>query len=475
MSLTKDLITELTKDVVINLIEDGIPVFLPSDISNLGLWLDSSDASTITESGGAVSQWDDKSGNGNHATQGTGSLQPLYEAVAQNGKPGIKFDLDYLGRSTFTGGALSQNITIFAVFGATQLNHAINPKVYDGPDNVSSKRVLLQVENLNGSQPSIYSGTASVGALPAISLNQLYYSTAIYGGSGELYIDGDLRASGNTGNNLMNGIFVGSHTQGNVDMWKGYINEILVYDKVLSTQERQQVENYLTNKWSFLPSDISDLGLWLDSSDASTITESLGSVSAWNDKSGNGNNFTQAVLANQPTTGSRTINGLNVLDFNGTTEEMVGPTGLITTLNTVFIVFKTDVKRDQFMLGQYISGDPDRMTWGMGGSTFGFDKAQVSIGGVSGDIFGTTALSLGQTYVHTSSHSATTLKLYVNGVQEGTLANSRSALNTVSTVGSLNSFLLFDGCIAEILFYSRVLGTSEQNQVENYLINKWNV
>jgi len=39
---------------------------LPSDL-NLSLWLDASDASTITHSNGSVSQWADKSGNGNHA------------------------------------------------------------------------------------------------------------------------------------------------------------------------------------------------------------------------------------------------------------------------------------------------------------------------------------------------------------------------------------------------------------------------
>ena len=45
------------------------------------LWLDASDASTITESGNKVSQWSDKSGNGNDATQATGSLQPTYNAT----------------------------------------------------------------------------------------------------------------------------------------------------------------------------------------------------------------------------------------------------------------------------------------------------------------------------------------------------------------------------------------------------------
>jgi hypothetical protein len=40
-------------------------------------------------------------------------------------------------------------------------------------------------------------------------------------------------------------------------------------------------------------------------------------VSQWNDKSGNGRNFTQATAANQPTTAISTQNSLNVLDFDG--------------------------------------------------------------------------------------------------------------------------------------------------------------
>jgi hypothetical protein len=44
------------------------------------LWLDAADASTITQVDGAVSRWKDKSGNGNHATQGNGSRQPSYRA-----------------------------------------------------------------------------------------------------------------------------------------------------------------------------------------------------------------------------------------------------------------------------------------------------------------------------------------------------------------------------------------------------------
>ena len=37
--------------------------------SSLQLWLDADDSSTITHSSNAIIQWQDKSGNGNHATK----------------------------------------------------------------------------------------------------------------------------------------------------------------------------------------------------------------------------------------------------------------------------------------------------------------------------------------------------------------------------------------------------------------------
>lgn len=57
--------------------------------------------------------------------------------------------------------------------------------------------------------------------------------------------------------------------------------------------------------------------LWLDASDAATITSSGGSVSEWRDKSGNGRTVTQGTSTAQPTTGTATQNGLNVLSFDG--------------------------------------------------------------------------------------------------------------------------------------------------------------
>ena len=56
------------------------------DFSNLKLWLDANDSSTIIHSSDSVSQWNDKSGNDNHALQSTTANQPTITST------GIQFD-----------------------------------------------------------------------------------------------------------------------------------------------------------------------------------------------------------------------------------------------------------------------------------------------------------------------------------------------------------------------------------------------
>jgi hypothetical protein len=63
------------------------PLSFGSDL--LGWW-DAQDGATITQSGGTVSQWSDKSGSGNHLVQATGANQPAYDPTGFDGsRPAI--------------------------------------------------------------------------------------------------------------------------------------------------------------------------------------------------------------------------------------------------------------------------------------------------------------------------------------------------------------------------------------------------
>lgn len=62
-------------------------------LTTTDLWLDAADPATITLVSGKSSQWDDKSGNARHATQGTDAARPTLKSAHQNG-------LDVLGFTT---------------------------------------------------------------------------------------------------------------------------------------------------------------------------------------------------------------------------------------------------------------------------------------------------------------------------------------------------------------------------------------
>jgi hypothetical protein len=85
----------------------------PSLIST-ALWLDAADASTITESSGAVSQWNDKSGNARHASQATAGNRPALISNAYTGKSAIRSDGsdDFLSITPFS---VSAGIRAYAV------------------------------------------------------------------------------------------------------------------------------------------------------------------------------------------------------------------------------------------------------------------------------------------------------------------------------------------------------------------------
>ena len=67
---------------------------------------------------------------------------------------------------------------------------------------------------------------------------------------------------------------------------------------------------------SFLPDDDVALQGWFDAAETATITQDAGEVTAWADRSG-GAPLTQTSPVLVPSTGARSLNGLNLIDFDG--------------------------------------------------------------------------------------------------------------------------------------------------------------
>ena len=103
--------------------------------------------------------------------------------------------------------------------------------------------------------------------------------------------------------------------------------------------ESELIEDFflLSNGGSFSPTDIPGLALWLDASDAATITlDGSNNVSQWNDKSGNARHVTQATVMNRPTPSTATLNGLTAIKFEAKTLTH----SLTYTLGSLFVVWE---------------------------------------------------------------------------------------------------------------------------------------
>lgn len=91
------------------------------------LWLDAADTSTITHSSGAVSQWNDKSGNGRHVTQGTAAAQPTTGASAINGRNVIDFAADWMVTASASPWAFLHDGTVWTALVIGQAGTSSDP------------------------------------------------------------------------------------------------------------------------------------------------------------------------------------------------------------------------------------------------------------------------------------------------------------------------------------------------------------
>lgn len=255
-------------------------------------------------------------------------------------------------------------------------------------------------------------------------------------------------------------------------------------------RNRRNLAATQVSSWvNFTPLSLSPQ-LWLDAADTTTITESGGAVSQWNDKSGNGYQFTQATAAAQPTTGTRTQNGLNVLDFDGG-DSLVSTAAASTwtllhdgTVHLISMVVARDVG----------STDGTVFSTSNSFSDIGSQFRWVSVNNYS-HIVNSTVLVLRNEFPSGTSSAAVALGLFTdpgnataanrsiirlnrsNGVANNTSAGAVSSSNPGSTlvVGNRPTNPLgLDGFIAELIIVGSANATTQNLlSLQRYLVQKW--
>ncbi len=499
-------------------------LFRPTNIANCSLWLDGADSSTmfqnttgtvpVTSSGSTVSLWRDKSVSANHASNTT--AQPTVTFRAQNGYNVVNFSgSQYLTLSTttmptgttqcsffFVTRTTSSGVQVFFTYGQDPNTGGRNPQFYYNTN-------VLNTDTYGAS--GLSDNTNFLNSYVITSCT--FTNSNIAWDNGSLFSGGSTALTLNTGTGWAS-IGVGRIPPGNVLAYylTGQIGEIIIFNRALSTSERQTVEGYLTWKWGlqnnfpathpfrlnppdlpiqapigitqvksafFNPRNISGLGVWFDAADVNgngSSTPNGASISTWTDKSGNGRN----VVASG---GAPTYNSsLKAVSFNGSQWLSSGANyQIINPVNGTWSVFAVALTTNAATTGLIFDADgpPYRVAQFLRFESssklqsIGFDSTGTPFG-----VFSTDSISANTQYICGAVNDTSILTLYVNGNGSSTThpTNNTYPANVFSVGVNIESGVRYSylyGNVYEIIFYNYPVSNTQRQQIEGYLAWKW--
>jgi len=215
--------------------------FTPLQFSGCALWLRSDLGITL---GTGVQNWADQSGNGNNAAQATGANQPPLVPNQMNGLPAIRGDGTnyWMATSPFTLGAQATLITVVQPSAALAnsirlLENDYSRSYYLGADVVPSPTKYKLIVN---------NGTAAATTVAEPTTTN-HIVTGVYSPTtGSIYANGVIGGSATltAPANLTLAMYLMAAAAGGF-LFTGYMGEVIVYNRALTTVELTQVHRYL--------------------------------------------------------------------------------------------------------------------------------------------------------------------------------------------------------------------------------------
>ena len=228
----------------------------PAAFSNLALWLDAADSSTLfsdhtfnTSATTDIGGWKDKSGNNNHATQATSSRKPTYTVSNSllNNKSSVS--------------SSSENGSIGLDLPSTSLQEIFVVAYYkDGSDNsFDNYNTLISGTGTNGQYRIMGDSGSSNWFTGSDRLNDggNFKNGATSSSNSALPMSATLlRFASSVARTQTRGILY--NTQNADRGWIGGVGQIIGLSTTSSTSDRQKIEGYLAHKWGLagsLPSN----------------------------------------------------------------------------------------------------------------------------------------------------------------------------------------------------------------------------
>jgi hypothetical protein len=239
--------------------------FTPASVSGLQLWLDANVYSSITFSGSDITQWDDQSGYGRNATpNNTSGGYPQYTSTGVNSKPSIVFADNISMKSTVPTGTTPSAVTIFLVFERTGSGLGGYTMICDRTEvpNPSPFEMFNDARYRGNNTSQSDSFNASFNFETSSDATNIYImnckSDTWQEWANATVSINDTTTSGLFGDDNCSSVYIASRSDNSMG-FTGNLAEIVLYNRILTNTERQNVEQYLKTKWGFTYSGLSSL------------------------------------------------------------------------------------------------------------------------------------------------------------------------------------------------------------------------
>ena len=319
--------------------------------------------------------------------------------------------------------------------------------------------------------------------------------------------------------NTSNPLIIGSGNNSEF-FFKGAIDEVRIYNRVLSTSEVSDLydlewnlpphtlsisqtqfnenipvgstianfsatdpdqDDLTYSLFSFSPLNLNPV-LWLDADDPNTITTSSDKISGWNDKSGGNHIFSQSNHQRRPVLRQNKINGKPAVRFDGSDDFLSLNSRMGLSANPALTISAVLINQANTISDQRVfqlGGNAQNiiaLAAGTNGWTWRFNGGNKN--------FGNTTNQQPQvvSWVRASGANFQQSSFFVNGLEIDALggAGSGSPTNTTSmaTIGSGSASyssipdLPFNGFLGEFIILNSSSG-NDRGSIENYLSYKW--
>ena len=238
----------------------GQQIFIPTSISGCLLWVDSSQPNTITHSGGAVSQWDDLSGNNHHLTQPTSAWKPVYSQSISDSYVSFSGVNQVLGNqdSALINVSDGDN-TIFVVYKSDNTTTSTAGETIVAVCQRTNQYYGININNTSAGSGGVsfmnkstqdYGNRLSV--IPSTT-KQVVIGTR-KGTSRSIFDqDGNTDTDTNSTDTAQDTFSIGAtYDVGRTpkSSYSGKVYETIVYNSELTPSQINQVQNYLQTKWN---------------------------------------------------------------------------------------------------------------------------------------------------------------------------------------------------------------------------------